>query len=70
MILYTTMPQEIVFAGQAEQTNLRQIDVNGVPPPRRNERGRSESGSGLKHKSDGFFKAGDGSGPNAQTDIL
>ena len=31
MILYTTMPQEIVFAGQAEQTNLRQIDVNGVP---------------------------------------
>ena len=31
MILYTTMPQEIVFAGQAENSNLKQIDVNGVP---------------------------------------
>ena len=31
MILYTTMPQEIVFAGQAENSNLKQIDLNGVP---------------------------------------
>ncbi|MFN2746287.1 MULTISPECIES: YlzJ-like family protein [Bacillus] len=31
MILYTTMPQEIIFAGQSEGTNLKHIEVNGIP---------------------------------------
>ncbi|MDA7025801.1 YlzJ-like family protein [Bacillus sp. CLL-7-23] len=31
MILYTMMPHELVFGSQMEETNRRQVDVNGVP---------------------------------------